>query len=271
MADDTQMILEQDALRFQMEDSRTALAQKIELLEEKVTETVASATASVAEATASVVETVQNATASVSQTVDSVTNAVQGTVDSVRHSVEGTVDSVRGAFNPVAHVQKHPWLMLAGAFAAGYIASRFLPEDGPSRAVAGARTMDNPGDSFVGRDGRIEPSRPISFASSAELSGVSPSDPTEESYAGHSAAPTPPSDGPADWTNGVSRTFAAEIAKLKGLAIGTTMSLVRDMITPSVPEALRQPVAEIIDDINAKLGGERICGALLPGSRSHCE
>ena len=49
MADDTQIVLEQELLRMQMEESREALAQKIERLEEKVTETVESATASVAE------------------------------------------------------------------------------------------------------------------------------------------------------------------------------------------------------------------------------
>ena len=40
--------------------------------------------------------------------------------------------------------------------------------------------------------------------------------------------------------NGANHPFGTEIAKLKRLAIGTLLSIVRDMITESAPERCRQ-------------------------------
>jgi hypothetical protein len=54
----------------------------------------------------------------------------------------------------------------------------------------------------------------------------------------------------------------AEIAKLKELAIGTILGLMRDMITQSAPEPMKPGLAYVMDDITAKLGGEPIHGSV---------
>jgi len=224
-----------------MEESRDALAQKIEMLEEKVTETVQSASASVAEATASVLETVQNATASVSDTVDTVTSAVQGTVDSVRQSMEGTVDSVKSAFDVNLQFQQHPWWMFAGAVAAGYCGGLLLQESPCARERS---TSSFPSGPVRAKDTE---SRYASTQSASSLNG------REDRVFTSSSAPA--SSG---WLQQLGQAFGPEIAKLEGLAIGVALGSVRDFIVDAVPPAVRPQVSEVIDGFTHKLGGQRI-------------
>ena len=57
--------------------------------------------------------------------------------------------------------------------------------------------------------------------------------------------------------------FETEIHKLKGLALGTMLGVVRDMITRSAPPQLSAQLAEIVDSATAKLGGQPIRGSVL--------
>ena len=233
---------EQDELRLQIEQSRVALTEKLEMLEEKVADTVQSATASVVEATASVVETVHNATASVSETVDSVNAAVQGTVENVRHTVSDTVESVRGTFDLHQQVRKHPWEMLAGAVALGYLGGRWLaPTAAPRLPV-------------VRRSGsRLPIGRPPVAEAAGDIESEPGSGRSEEMFM----------DGPANsgavtplpWISFLTDTFGPEITKLKGLAIGTSLGMVRDLITDSAPPALRDQIVEVVNGFTEKLGG----------------
>ena len=249
MVDDIQIDREQEALRLRMDESREALAQKIERLEEKVAETVESATASVAEATASVMETVQNATASVSETVGSVSNAVQGTVDTVRHSVEETVDSVKEAFDLSRQVQHNPWLMLAGAVAIGYVGGTFLQ--------GGSRTSSERSKRNQGRASTFGSTR-----DSSEPPFVAPSEMRSNGFHSNGAiadavAPSEASRSTGiSWITSMGEAFGPEIVKLQGLAVGTILGSVRDMIIEAVPESIQQSVAEVIDDVTEKLGGK---------------
>jgi hypothetical protein len=54
-----------------------------------------------------------------------------------------------------------------------------------------------------------------------------------------------------------------EITKLKGLAIGTVLGAVRDLITQSGAEQMNAKVAEVMDSITVKLGGQPIRGPVL--------
>lgn len=248
MADTTEVDLDPETgtLRLQMEESREALTQKIEMLEEKVTETVQSATDTVAEATANVLETVQSATASVTGTVDNVTSAVQGTVDSVRQSVEGTVDSVREAFDLNRQVQQHPWWMLAGAVAAGYVGGSLL-------------------------NGMVRPSGPIVRQQRSRMAESLTAHSLEPSHSGFYPGPAPPvAPTPVDarnsteprnnWLSQLTTSFAPEIAKLESLAIGVMMGSVRDMVLDAVPTQAKQQLTEVIDGVTEKLGGKCIRG-----------
>ncbi len=235
---------EQAELRLQIDESRAALTEKLELLEEKVADTVQSATASVAEATATVVETVHNATASVSETVDSVNAAVQGTVESVRHTVADTVESVRGTFDFSHHVQNNPWAMLAGAVALGYVGGRFLSPDAKSQTIQRLKS----GRDFAQRDVAIAAAYVPTTDSGTSIPQFDK--PSNQESASDGAVVKSP------WFHYLNDTFGSEIAKLQSLAIGVSLGLIRDAITDAAPPALRDQIVEVVDGFTEKLGGE---------------
>ena len=91
-----------EMIRQQMEVTKFDLAQKMETLEQQVSETVQS--------------TAANATA----------GAVQATVDTLTGAVQGAMQSVSNALNVRHHADRHPWLVFGGCVALGYLASGFL-------------------------------------------------------------------------------------------------------------------------------------------------
>jgi ElaB/YqjD/DUF883 family membrane-anchored ribosome-binding protein len=104
-----------DDLQHQIDDTRAHLMNNVEALEHEV------------------VGLVQGATAAVTGTIGSIQEAVGDTVGTVQDAVRDTMTSVRGgvtslkqAFDIRGHVRGHPWLMLGGAVALGYLCGRLL-------------------------------------------------------------------------------------------------------------------------------------------------
>jgi len=103
-----------------------------ELIEAQMNETKQSLTEKVAALENQVVGTIQSATSAVQETVDSVQSVIHDTVESVKDTVEGVKDTVEGsvtsmqegvmhAFDVTDRVREHPWPLLGGAAAAGFV------------------------------------------------------------------------------------------------------------------------------------------------------
>jgi len=125
---------ESKMIHSEMEQTRVALAEKLETLERKVTGTVQDATEIVQDAT----EIVQDAAAAVSDTVGSVQDAVQETVATVKETVQDTVGSVKQAFDLGRQVDRHPWLLFGGAVTVGFCGERLLGGGQPSATTSAA-------------------------------------------------------------------------------------------------------------------------------------
>jgi ElaB/YqjD/DUF883 family membrane-anchored ribosome-binding protein len=116
----------EDVIKHQMLETRQSLAEKLETLEQQV------------------VGTVQSATTAVTDTVETVKEAVQQTVETAKASVRETVDAVKETFDVTEQVRKHPWIMVGGSVALGYVAGRFLhgaESAGSSASWAGAPSL----------------------------------------------------------------------------------------------------------------------------------
>ncbi len=264
MAYDTLTIpTEQDTLRQQIDESRSSLGEKLELLEGKMTGTVQAATASVADATASVVDTVMNATASVSETVDNVNAAVQGTVENVRNSVSDAVDSVKETFDLTQQVRNYPWQMVVGAVAVGYIGTQFLKPERRSTRASDRRSEWNGLDQARSGIQRSPASAESLYGEEPGVRQDSESNGVQRISAPVDVAREPLSATFPTWMGHLADTFGPEISQLRGLAIGTSLGLVRDMITNSVPETLRIQIAEVVDGFADKLGGQHSHGSVL--------
>jgi ElaB/YqjD/DUF883 family membrane-anchored ribosome-binding protein len=186
------------------------------------------------------VGTVQGATTKVATTVDTVTEAVQETVTTVKQSIEETMTCVKESLDITRQVERHPWLMMGGAVCTGYVGGRLL-----ERIEGGHVPMPTPQPRHFLGGPRRTPDVPTAV-------------PAPE------PAPPEPHAGPS-WVSMLANTFAPEIAKLKGVAIGAAMGLIRDRIAEATPPHLQSQVGELLDSIALKLGGEP-----TPASSSMC-
>jgi len=99
-----------------------------ELIEAEMARTRQSLSAKVSALEDTVVGTVQSASSAVKDTVTTVRTAVEESVDAVRDRVTSVLD-VSG------HVREHPWAMVGGAAAAGFLVGCLVPR---TAAPAGA-------------------------------------------------------------------------------------------------------------------------------------
>jgi ElaB/YqjD/DUF883 family membrane-anchored ribosome-binding protein len=233
---------ETEVIREKMEDARTDLSDKLEQLEKQVRDTVQEATSAVADsvqsATTTVTDTIQsvrdvvdNVKDSVQDTVDNVKDTVQGTVDSVKETMADTVEGVRQTFDLHRQVDHHPYLMVGGAVVVGYVAGRMLKVAPAARAV-----------------GRSAASNLGSAASSVGSTAAS---------VGGAAATA------SGWMSALQSMFGPEMDKVKELAIGTLLGVVRDMAVKAAPETMAPQVREIIDSFTTKLGGKPVEGPVF--------
>jgi hypothetical protein len=101
---------DEEAIRADMEETRTALTDKLEVLENQVMGTVQEARSAVSDT----VETIKD-------TVSTVKETVADTVSTVKESVKDGMDTVKDWLDISAHVERHPCLMVGGSIVAGYL------------------------------------------------------------------------------------------------------------------------------------------------------
>jgi ElaB/YqjD/DUF883 family membrane-anchored ribosome-binding protein len=210
---------ETEVIKHQMEETRRDLTEKLETLEHQV------------------VETVTGTTHAVEETVENVKEAVEETVEKVKDSVTSTLETVKNALNLKLQVERHPWPMMAGAvavgFLGGYLLDRAFGHRGGRGVARDAAGYTGDYSAQAGYQGRYTETRP-----------------SEPAYA---ARPEPSRGG---LLSGLTGYLGSEFGKLKALALGALFGLAREKIGRAVPGEFGQKIAEAIDGITRKLGGE---------------
>jgi len=182
-------------------------------------------------------------------TVQEATSAVSHTVEDVKSVVDTVTDSVKGTVESVAETVKHTFDM------------RDHVRRHPWGMFCGAVAVG-----FVG--GRM--------IAPAQSGSVQPT----------SAAP-PPATPPAPAPRPAARQREEEpqsgmnelLQRVKGLALGALMKVVRDMLSESLPETMKADVMTVVDDFTTKLGGKPVptdsssesngAGSSASGEQSH--
>jgi ElaB/YqjD/DUF883 family membrane-anchored ribosome-binding protein len=183
-----------DELKRQMDQTRGALADKLEALEQHV------------------VGTVQDA----AEAVASVRTAVSDTVDSVKSTVRETVDTVAETVDLQKQFDRHPWPMMAGAAAVGFIGGALLFRE------------DKNGGSSTRRS--ASPATPAYHPPEPQKGGTS---------------------GESGWMDALRPTAQ----RLRSLAVSASLGLARDLLVRQLPPAMAQQVQGIFDDATVELGG----------------
>jgi ElaB/YqjD/DUF883 family membrane-anchored ribosome-binding protein len=220
---------EPEVIRDQMQETRTALTEKLEALESQVSGTV------------------QSATAAVTDTVQAVKESVTGTVGTVKDTVQETVstvkESVRDAFDLPGHVERHPWVAMLGSVAVGYVAGRLL-----NGAAAGA----------VSETVRNAPREYSAFKEAAPK--------RKKGMNGHGDGAHKEKKEPSSEQGvlgGLANAFADELDTLKGLGLSAVAGVVRDLVTQSVGGEVGERLRQWMNDVTEKMGAKPLSEPLL--------
>jgi ElaB/YqjD/DUF883 family membrane-anchored ribosome-binding protein len=161
-------------------------------------------------------------------TVETASSTVAHTVDSVKETVAETVETVKDTFNVRKHIENHPWLAMGGSIATGYLAGCLISSSSrePEREPAAA---------FVPRDDR-----------------------TTRSYSNGAAHHNGHAEEGTEEEEEDSGPLHAGMKMIQGLAVGTVMSVLRDLVTRSAPTSFVQDLSGFVNDITDRLGGKRL-------------
>jgi len=214
-------------IQREMERTRGSLTEKLEALEGQVAETVTSTAGAVQDTTQTVQQTVTGAVDAVKETVATVTDKVQETMNTVTDKFQETVQSVGEIFDLRLQMERHPWVVLGGAVAVGWIVGSSVGAASETN-IAPAKASEPP-----------PPPPPWNGG-------------TQHAHNGRNTQSTEP----GIWSGAVSR--------LKDLGVSYLMAMVRDLARNELPEAIAGRVAEEVDALTTKFGVEPIAGPVLP-------
>jgi ElaB/YqjD/DUF883 family membrane-anchored ribosome-binding protein len=210
---------ELEVIRDEMEQTRANLADKLGALENQVRETVSGAT-----------------------------EAVSSTVEGVKEVVENvteTVESVTETFNVSKHVEKHPWLALGAALAAGFVVAQILE----------------------GRSPPVPPSPEPYLPPQAQPRHVQSEAPREPGLLGSLESMIPNvKDLLPDAKDllpdlkallpDVKGAMNTAVSGLSGLAVGTLMGVVREIAAEAMPGQWGGELTKVVDQVTERLGGK---------------
>jgi len=248
------MAKEPEVIQQEMDETRSALAEKLEQIGTKISGTVET----VSETVSGVTEAVTNVTEAVEGTVQNLSDAVSGTVESVKDTVTSvgetaseTVEAVKHAFNLPEHIRNNPWVWFGGSVVLGFIGGKIFAPGGRHTREADSFSR---GQGYNDGAGAGQPPPAATGNGWSQGNGAAqPAQPAAESTSSSSGS----------WVGSLFQHFGGEIDKLKGLALGSLFGVARDVVSQSLPEALKDQVVNLFNDVTKKAGGETIQGPVL--------
>jgi hypothetical protein len=214
---------QQEQIHKDMEKTRASLERKVGALENQVAQTVGEA--------AEVIETAREA---VTQTIE----GVKGAVESVSTTVQETASTVGRTLNLRLQTERHPWLVLCGSMTLGCCVALWIHR--PRRDWLAVEPVEP----------QPAPEPPPALAPRNVAAPLERRD-MPWPHGEHAAPPAPPVPEARGF-------LSEEVGKLKSLALGTFLGVVRDVLRKQLPPALGKGIGEQIDSMTRKLGGEPI-------------
>jgi ElaB/YqjD/DUF883 family membrane-anchored ribosome-binding protein len=222
-----------------MPDTTKELPDSIEVIEDEIEQT----REGLADKLEALTQKLSGTVEGVGETVENVVETTKETIENVVETTKETITTIKDTFNIPKQVEEHPWLAMGCSVLVGFVGGKFL----------GSMTSAPNGHNGYAPNGWAEPV-PQRMAAAAEPPVRET--PWEETRA-----------RPKSWFQELGQHFAPELEKAKGLAVGTVLGVVRDMVSQALPESVKSQVASLFDNVTEKMGGETIRqGSLAQGS-----
>jgi ElaB/YqjD/DUF883 family membrane-anchored ribosome-binding protein len=110
-------------IRKDIDDTRAVMSEKIEMIEDRVHETM--------EGTKSTIDHVIDNVKHVQETVEQTKSAIDNVLETVKHSIDETIERAKYTADLINQVNRNPWIMFGCAILAGYILSSIDRERSP--------------------------------------------------------------------------------------------------------------------------------------------
>ena len=178
------------------------------------------------------VQPVADAVERVSEAAAHIVEDVKDTVHEVTGKVEETVKAVSSAFDLREQFARRPWLALGVAATTGCVLATLL---GRRSRSAPETSTDSVSRSKHGKNG-------------------------SNGWHRSEAKVKPAQNKETDLPEGL---FTEELRKLKGLAIGSLMNVLRELAKKGLPDLIGSRIADEIDTLTSRLGAEPIPGSVL--------
>lgn len=211
-----------EVIEAKMEETRENLAEKLEVLGEKVSKTV------------------EKVTETVEETVDTVSE----TATAVTETALNTAQAVKETFNFPRHIQEHPWLMLGGSVAVGFLGGYLM-----SGLTRSAHRQSR----YAFRQARQQYYQPEYYQPASSYQPTSTGNGHSQSHGVTGYV--------RSWLDDIREAMGPELERLKGMAIGASLSLLRDMAAEAIPPNFKEQVTEVFDNVTRRLGGEPVSDA----------
>jgi uncharacterized protein with von Willebrand factor type A (vWA) domain len=98
-----------------IENTRAVMAEKIEMIEDRVNETV--------ELTKSTIDNVMHKVKDVQGTIEDAKSTVDDLLETIKQTMEETIERVKSTASLIEQVDQNPWIMFGSAILTGYILS----------------------------------------------------------------------------------------------------------------------------------------------------
>jgi uncharacterized membrane protein len=98
-----------------IEDTRAVMAEKIDMIEGRVHETM--------EGTKSTIDNVMGKVKGVQETIEEAKSTIDNLLETMKHTMEETIERVKYTANLIEQVDQNPWIMFGSAVVMGYVLS----------------------------------------------------------------------------------------------------------------------------------------------------
>jgi hypothetical protein len=228
-------------IRRDIEQTRSALTEKLESLEQEV------------------MGTVRGARSAVTETIE----AVKGTVENVKGSVEGAVESVKEQLDVKRQFRRHPWTMFGLSVGTGFVVGAYLPSPSALRQRA-SRTTPSSGTMFAGPEYQAEATERRQTPAEGRMFA-------EPAYQAECTERRQAASSERSFLGGLVHQLQPEWQQFKGLAIGAALGVVRDALHGTLPPSLKPKVEALIHNVTRRVGGETIEGPILSSEEGERE